>query len=111
MSTTPPKELSKETSALQEFNGQALKLVSPFRFVSFETLDGIAKNGRPYTRYVIVGSPVVNPLVKFRTVMFKNQYDQIRAILFVNPNAAIQASQERVGERTTTTFSGVLPPS
>ena len=99
-----------EIDTLPDFNGNSLRLISPFRYIQHRIVSDTSKDGRPYQRYVVVGAPVANPNVKFKTVMFKGQYDEIRAILFLNKDSAINTTLEKVGNRTNSHFSGVLPP-
>ena len=93
---------------LEEFNGQALTIMAPFKILSWTVEDKTARlTGRVYQSHVAVCSPSANQSIKFRTRMLQSQKDQIRAILFLNPKSLIQATVD--GRNTK--FSGVLPPS
>lgn len=100
--------MSNPQEEIPEFNGQALATLSPFKILSWRTEDRPARlTGKIYTSHIATCHPSGNPTTKFQTRMFQTGKDQIRAILFLNKNALIQATQNG----KSTIFSGVLPPS
>src|SRR5712692_368771 len=93
------------TQPEDEFSFNQLPLLSPFEPMNVVVEHAVSRKGVPYPRYVVTIIPDNNRNVKAKVPMFKTQYDQIRAIRFLNPKAHIQATKNSDGK--TVTLSGV----
>jgi phospholipid N-methyltransferase len=98
--------------ASTDFNESQLEQFNPFRVLNVKENHDTSKAGKPYTNYVVSVSPLQNPSVKISVKMFKSSLDTIRAILTLNPKAAIQATSIRNPNtnRTSVKYTGVSAP-
>src|SRR2546426_4600711 len=94
-------------STEDEFTTTQLPLLSPFEPMSVKVESTVSRKGQTYDRYVVTIVPDSNKTVKAKVPMFKSQYDQIRAIRFLNPKAHITATRTADGKGIV--FAGVTP--